>query len=160
MIKIASQKFPHLNFHAGEIADLSTSEKFDYIVLSGLLGELDDIQTFFAQLKKYCYQRTRIIIEYYSYFWQYLLKIGENLHLKMPQKLQNWITYHDVANFLALTGYEPIKLERSILFPKNILGFSYVVNKFIAKLPVFNALTLNHFVAARPLIDYDKEFAV
>ena len=117
MIKIASQKFPHLKFDVGEIKDLPVNEKFDYIILSGLLGELADIQGLFEQLKKFCHPHTRVIIEYYSYFWQYFLKFGEKLHLKMPQRLQNWITYNDVGNFLALSGYEPIKVERSILFP-------------------------------------------
>src|SRR5438552_8014215 len=101
MINIGSQKFPHLRFYTGEIGDVQVTEKFDYIVLSGLLGELDDIQNFFESLKKFCYPHTRIIIEYYSYFWQSIFKVGEKLHLKMPQRLQNWVTYNDVFNFLA-----------------------------------------------------------
>jgi SAM-dependent methyltransferase len=164
MIKVASEKFPELRFYAGDIRDAALAphinEKFDYIILSGLLGEIDDIQGFLEALRKFCYPHTRIIIEYYSYFWQYIFKWGEMLRLKMPQRLQNWITYDDVANFLTLTGYEPVKLERSILFPKNIWGISYILNKFVAKLPVFSALTLNHFVVARPLFSSDKEFAV
>lgn len=158
-LKIAEAKYPQLRFWAGTIEDFVSDEKFDYIILSGLLGELDDIQKFFVSLKKFCHPRTRIIIEYYSILWQYLLKFGEKAHVKLPQRNQNWITYHDVCNFLALTGYEPVKSERSILFPKNILGVSYLLNRFVAKLPILNALTLNHFVVARPLFynpqDYD-----
>ena len=160
MIKQAARKFFRFKFHVGEIEGLPVSEKFDYIVLSGLVGELDDIQEFLEELKRFCHPHTRIIIEYYSYFWQYLLKIGEKLHLKIPQKLQNWLTYNDVVNFLTLSGYEPVNVERSILFPKNIWGLSYLLNKFVAKLPVFNALTLNHFVVARPLFAPGKDFSV
>lgn len=159
MTKMASQKFPHLRFYAGEINDSNVEGKFDYIILSGLIGEIEDIQAFLSGLKRFCYPHTRIIIEYYSYFWQLVFKISEKLYLKMPQRLQNWITYNDVVNFLALTGYEPVKLERSILFPKNIPGLSYLLNKFIAKLPGFNELTLSHFVVARPLFAYDQEFS-
>ena len=159
-IKIAAAKFSKYQFVSGTISEFKSDEKFDYIVLSGLLGELEDIQQFFADLKKFCHPHTRIIIEYYSVLWQYLLKIGEQTHAKIPQKNQNWITYHDVCNFLALTGYEPIKTERSILFPKNIWGLSYLLNRFVAKLPGFNALTLNHFVIARPTFQHDREFDV
>jgi ubiquinone/menaquinone biosynthesis C-methylase UbiE len=159
-IKIATAKFPQYQFFTGTISDYQSDEKFDYIVLSGLLGELEDIQQFFADLKKFCHPHTRIIIEYYSVMWQYLLKLGEETHAKIPQKMQNWITHHDVCNFLALTGYEPIKTERSIIFPKNIWGLSYLLNRFVAKLPFFNALTLNHFVVARPFFAPEREFDV
>ncbi len=159
-IKIACAKYPQLQFYPGTISDFKSEEKFDYIVLSGLLGELEDIQKFFIHLKKFCHPHTRIIIEYYSILWQYFLKLGEKTYAKIPQKNQNWVTYHDVCNFLALAGYEPIKAERSILFPKNIWGLSYFLNRFVAKLPVFNALTLNHFIIARPIFNSSKDYDV
>ena len=161
-IKVAAAKFPQYQFFGGTIKEFNShsGEKFDYIVLSGLLGELEDIQQFFADLKKFCHPHTRIIIEYYSVFWQYLLKLGEKTHSKIPQKNQNWITHHDVCNFLALTGYEPIKTERSIIFPVNIWGLSYLLNRFLAKLPIFNALTLNHFIIARPIFAPEREYDV
>lgn len=159
-IEKARQKYPALDFTAGDAADLKLEEEFDYIILAGALGETEDIQLLLAQLKKFCHPSTRLIIQYYSYFWQYLLKGVEKLHLKMPERIQNWITYQDVCNFLALTGYEPVKRERQILFPKNIWGISWLLNKIVAHLPFFNALTLNHFVIARPFFSYDREFSV
>lgn len=159
-IAIASQKYPDLTFKAADIKGLAGEEKFDYIVLSGLLGELDDIQGFLEDLKKHCLPETRVIIEYYSYFWQYLLKVAERLGWKMPQKIQNWLTHQDIVNFLHLAGYEAVRSERAILFPLNIPGFSYLVNRFIARLPFFNALTLSHFIIARPLPEGEKEYSV
>ena len=73
-IKVAQEKYPRFKFFAGEISQFSSAEKFDVVILSGLLGELDDIQDFFEKLKKFCTKDTRIVIEYYSYFWQYILK--------------------------------------------------------------------------------------
>jgi SAM-dependent methyltransferase len=160
MVKIAAAKFPHLRFLSGDIGILLEEEKFDYIILSGLLGEIEDIQQFFLDLKKHCHVNTRIIIEYYSYFWQYLLRMGERLHWKIPQKIQNWVTYQDIENFLALTGYETIKRERNILFPKKIWGISFLLNRFIARLPFFNALTLTHMVIARPALPHRDDFSV
>jgi len=160
MIDRAREKFPGLHFEAGDVGNLQGDEKFDYIILSGLLGELDDIQQLFLDLKSFCYPHTRIIIEYYSYFWQYILKLGEKLHLKIPQRIQNWVTFQDINNFLTLTGFESIKQERCILFPKNIWVISFIINKFVARLPLFNALTLNHFIVARPRGHYQKEFSV
>ena len=41
-------------------------EKYDYIVLAGSLGELQDIQQFLESLRPWCAKDTRVIIEYYS----------------------------------------------------------------------------------------------
>jgi hypothetical protein len=160
MIKAAQKKYPHLHFEAGDINKVLIKEKFDYIILSGLLGELGDIQKFLEDLKIFCTKDTRVIIEYYSFFWQYVLKICEKLRMKMPQKNQNWLTVYDIDNFLKLAGYESTKKERRILFPCYIWGLSFILNKIFANLPMLNALTLNHFVIARPLLKEEHEFSV
>src|SRR3989338_494193 len=159
MIEIAQGKYPRYVFKTGEIKDLETEVKFDFIILSGLLGELDDIQSFFVDLKKFCTKDTRIIIEYYSYFWQYILRLGEKLGQKIPQGIQNWLTAEDIKNFLVLSGYEFIKLERAILFPKYIWGLSAFINRIIANLPIFNALTLSHTIIARPLFKEEDQYS-
>ena len=160
MIKIAQAKYPNLHFAVGDLSALHTGETFDYIILSGLLGELADIQQFLLALKKFCHPRTRVIIEYYSYLWQYIVKLGEQMQSKIPQKISNWITYHDVLNFLNLTGYEAVKAERSMLFPRYIWGVSWFLNKLVARLPLINALTLTHIVVARPSGDHDRDYSV
>ncbi len=159
-IDIARRKYPHLQFYEGELSQLKIDKKFDYIILSGLLGELEDIQSFLEQLRRFCTDDTRIIIEYYSYFWQYVLKLGECLHIKIPQKIQNWITCDDICNFLKLAGFDPIKKERCVLFPKYIFGLSTLLNRYVGKLPFINALTLNHFIIARPLLKGSREHSV
>ncbi len=152
VIDIARYKFPDLNFVNMDIEGLSTDQKFDYIVLSGVLGEVDDIEEFLKQLKKFCHADTRIVIEYYSYFWQYILKFAEAFRFKIPQQVQNWITASDIDNFLVLAGFEKIKKERMMLFPFYIPVISMLINRFIAKLPMINAFTLDHFIIARPLL--------
>jgi len=160
MIELAQKKYSFLQFYAGSIQDIKVEEKFDYIILSGLLGELEDIQGFLQHLRKFCLPDTRVIIEYYSYFWQSLLRVAEITGRKMPQPEQNWLTFNDIHNFLELAGFQTIKKERAIIMPLNIWGLSFLSNKYLAKLPLFNDLTLNHFIIARPLFDHTKEYSV
>jgi len=160
MIEIAQEKYPSLHFYSGTIQDITIEEKFDYIVLSGLVGELEDIQSFLQSLKRFCTHDTRIIIEYYSYLWQAMLRIAESLGRKMPKGEQNWLTFNDISNFLGLAGFEAIKQERTTLLPFNIWGISFLFNKYLAKLPIFNALTLNHFIVARPIFEHTKDYSV
>ena len=160
VVDIAKRKYPNLNFFVGMIEAIPTDEKFDYIVLEGFLNEQEDIESFLKSLKRFCSDDTRIIIEYYSYFWQMLLKGAEAIGSKLPQLEQNWLTANDISNFLDLSGYQYIKAERSILLPLNFWGIGWFVNKFIAKLPLINACTLNHFVIARPLFERKRDFSV
>lgn len=160
MIEISSTKFKDLAFHHGSIENYPHEEKFDYIILSGLLGELEDIELFLKSLRRFCTPNTRIIVEYYSYLWQSMLKATEVCGLKMPQQEQNWLTQQDIQNFLNLAGYESIRTERCILLPFNIWGISWLMNKYVAKLPFFNTLTLNHFLVARPLMAETKDYSV
>lgn len=160
MVRVAEKKFPHLKFQCADIGAAGLNEKFDYIVLSGVLGESDDVQKLLESLRPLCHPHTRVIIEYYSYLWQYILKWGEKVNLKIPQKLQNWLVSHDIENFLTLAGFETVKTDKRILCPVFIPLISFLLNKFIAPLPVFNALTLNHFIVARPIVDPQKEFSV
>ncbi len=160
MIERATQKYPSLHFVTGTIQDLGIEDKFDYVVLSGLIGELQEIQGFLQSLKKFCTTDTRIIIEYYSYLWQAILRMAEVLGFKMPKVEQNWLTFNDISNFLELVSFQVIKSERATLMPFNIWGLSFIVNKYLAKLPIFNALTLNHFIVARPLFDHTKDYSV
>jgi len=159
-IAVARTKYPQLKFEVGDLSAVAQWEKFDFIILSGLVGELEDIQQFLADLKKFCHPRTRIIIEYYSCLWHYVVKFGEQFRLKIPQHIQNWVTYHDMLNFLDLTGYDPIKVDRRVLCPISLWGLSWVINKFLAPLPILNALTLTHLVVARPKCVHAQDFSV
>ena len=160
MIEIARKKFPQLHFQSGDVRTIALKEKFDYIILSGVLGEADDIQDLLQALRPFCHQDTRLIIEYYNYVWQYILKWAEKFGLKIPQKIQNWLVSYDLENLLTLSGFEAVKKDRRILFPVYIPGVSFLINKFIAPLPVINALTLNYFIIARSVMDPQKDFSV
>ena len=160
MIEQAKSKYPHFDFIAGTIDDLTSNVKFDYIILEGLLGELEDIEVFFKSLKRFCTKDTRIIIEYYSYLWQVLLKAAELSGDKIPQLEQNWLTFKDIVNFLDISDYQFIEAERSILCPFYLLGIGGFINRFIAKLPLINRFTLNHFIVARPLFNHEQDFSV
>ncbi|HOW35835.1 MAG TPA: glycosyltransferase [Candidatus Omnitrophota bacterium] len=159
-IDIARRNFPQATFHHGGIETVPDGEVFDYIVLSGLLGELDDVQSFLCKLRRVCTRDTRIVIEYHSLFWQYILRTAKRLAFKKPEGMRNWLTYQDIENFLRLAGFEPVKSDRHTLLPLYIPLISTLINRFIARLPFINALTFNHFIVARPVFGAREELSV
>ena len=149
-IKIAKEKYPHLEFSVADVHNFSTNVKFDYVILSDLLTSLWDIQLFFKNLRSNIDPSTKIIISSFNYLWESSLKFGEKLGFKAKQPLQNWLSIKDIENILRLEDFEIIKVEKKLLFPKYIPVFNFFVNKLLSNLPGINNLNLINFITARP----------
>lgn len=125
-------------------------EIFDYVVLSDVLGHVYDIQELLVSFKAHTTPHSRIVITQYSHLWEPLLKLASALHLRMPSGEQNWLSRHDLANFLTLSGYEVVKSGGKMLFPFNIPLITPLINRVLANLPLINRLCLINYVVARP----------
>ena len=150
VIAIAQAKYPRLTFIEADAEHLEVEGKFDYIILTDVIGFFADVQQAFSQLQKYSHSRTKIIVTYYNYFWEPVMKIAEKLSMKMKNPMQNWLSRPDVDNLLYLADFEVVKRGGRLLFPKKIPLLSSFLNHFLAKLPLFRNLCLVNFVVARP----------
>lgn len=163
MTRIAKSHYPHLTFHCCDAENLDLHQQFDYIIISDTLGYLEDIQQVFSRLKKVCNTDTRIIINYHNFFWEPFLQAAQSLRLKMPNKRLNWLNRSDVVNLLHLEGYDVIKTGKRYLMPLYIPLISWLLNKYVAYLPLFNSMCLTGFIIARPLEHLphgNREFSV
>ena len=155
MTRQAEKKYPDLTFLQGDGEDAAFLRRidgpFDIIILSDAIGFMDDCQTTLKSLHRLCTPQTRLIISYYSWLWEPLLKLAEKLSLKMPAKETNWLSSEDVTNFLSLAEFETVKVDWRQLLPKRLLGLEYPVNKFIGTLPVIRRACLRNYLVARPL---------
>ena len=103
MLKIAKKQYPDLEFHNADIESLEYwGDSFDFIIMSDVIGHLQDIEETFRIVKPFCRADTRLIISYYNFLWEPVLKLGEILGLKMPQQHQNWLSTEDIGNLLSL----------------------------------------------------------
>ena len=86
-VKLAGDHHPRLEFHHGFAVSfkLEHQETFDYIVLSDLVGYLDDVQSVFQNLHQACSPSTRIVINYYNYLWEPLLNMGSKIGWRMKK---------------------------------------------------------------------------
>ncbi|HDY90258.1 MAG TPA: glycosyltransferase [bacterium] len=151
MIEIARGEFPHLQFEVGDLEALQVEEKFDYVVLDSTIGNVDDIQMAFKELHKVCKPETRLIIIYYNYLWEPVLKFAETVGLRMKHLLQHWLPIEDMSNLLYLNDFEVVKKEYRCLLPVSIPFISSFFNKYLAKMPFFWKLSLNEIIVARPM---------
>ena len=148
MIKNAQEQFPEIDFRLMSAENLEINRKFDVIILSNLIGHLDDIQLVFSQLHKVSHSQTKIIVSYHNSLWEPLISLAEFFRLKRKTPRQSWLSAKDISNLLYLSGFEAYRHARKMLIPYNIPIISWFVNKYLAMLPGFNALCLNRFVFA------------
>lgn len=150
MIERARAKYPHLTFLAGDAEQLPVSEPFDYVILSDLIGYLEDVQRAFEQIRKVSHPRTRVIVTYYNYLWEPVLRAGDRLGMKRPQPDQNWLALADIQNLLSLAGFQTIHMGYKILLPVRIPLLSALCNRVFANLPLLRKLCLVQLIVARP----------
>jgi len=151
MVEIAKSNFPELAFYNADAEDLSFDEKFDYIILSDLVGSLIDVQKVFGKLHQLCHDDTRIIISYHNYLWEPIFKFGEWIGLKAKQPQQSWLSYGDLKNMLEIEGFQLIRKMSKIILPYRIPLLSWFFNNLVANLPLFNHLSITNFIVAKHL---------
>ncbi len=150
MIRRAKSGHPDIRFIVMDGALPALRKKFDYIILSDLLGHLDDIQQTLSALQAVCHRRSRILMNSYNHLWQPLLALAEQLGLKMPERQQNWLNSHDISNFLELAGFTVLHEQRRMLLPARVPVLGTLCNKLLAHLPGLSRLCLIRYVVARP----------
>ncbi|MBI3876592.1 MAG: glycosyltransferase [Verrucomicrobia bacterium] len=148
MIEQAAKRHPDLEFRVASAEEISSGEKFDYIILSDLVNELDDVQAVLARLRDASHANTRLVVNFFSNLWRPVLALAETLGEKSPNTPQNWLATADMLNLLNLAGWEVIKVEPRILWPAHTPLLAPLLNRWIA--PVLNWFCLTVFIVARP----------
>jgi SAM-dependent methyltransferase len=155
MIARARARHPELTFVTGdiEICDLEElgTEPFDFIILSDVVGLLDDVWLALRRLQPLCHADTRIIITTHNAVWEPLLGLAQRLRRRMPTQITSWLGQDDIANLLQLNHFEVVSRGTSMLLPIRIPLLSPLVNRFIANLPLVRSLNLIQYIVARPV---------
>jgi SAM-dependent methyltransferase len=156
-IELAKKRFPHLKFQTTDPHDLNIDEKFDYVLICNSLGRWHDIQQVLERIHPATTESTRIVITYYNYLWEWILRIGSLLRIRRPQPYQNWLPPADITNLLNLTNFDVIRTDSFLLMPKRIPPLTILCNYFLSLLPVIRFFNLVNLVVARPAPIAQKE---
>ena len=116
-IELAKKRFPHLKFHTAELDELNLNEKFDYVIICNSLGYWHDIQQIFERIRPLTTESTRIVVTYYNYLWEGIMRLGSSLGVRRPNPYQNWLPPRDIENLLNLAGFDVIRSDSFVLCP-------------------------------------------
>jgi ubiquinone/menaquinone biosynthesis C-methylase UbiE len=162
VIDLAQTKYPDLCFYCLDAEDIDLeigiqypllATRFDYIILSEVLGDLTDIQRVLENLQQICHPKTKVIINFHNFLWEPILHFAERIGQRRPQPPQSWLSMNDVINLLNITGYQPVKSGRRCILPKYIPIVSNFVNRYLSPLPIVNHLGLTNYIVSRPQTD-------
>jgi hypothetical protein len=129
---------------------LNLDEKFDYILICNSLGRWHDIQQVLERVYPLTMESTRIVITYYNYLWEWILRLGSLLRIRRPLAYQNWLPPQDIANMLRLTDFEVIRTDSFLLMPKRIPPLTILCNYFLSLIPGIRFFNLVNLLVARP----------
>src|SRR4029077_7890169 len=123
MIERARHRHPELDLRVVDAdRDALPAGPFDAIILSDAIGLLDDIQVVLERLKPLLAPRGRLIVTYYNFVWEPMLRLAEELGRKTAWADQNWLSMTDIENLLYLSGYEVFRRGTDVLMPAPIPG--------------------------------------
>jgi SAM-dependent methyltransferase len=153
MVEGAREKHPGLEFIVDDAERLAApalrGRTFDYVVLSDVVGMLDDVWAAFRALRSVCNPRTRVLITYYNFVWEPLLKLAERVGRKMPVEQQNWLGMQDLENLLDLNHFEIVRRGTAQLVPAEVPLVQPLANKYLARLPGLRHLALTQFFVCK-----------
>jgi len=153
MIDIAKRRHPDVEFFVADVEEDALPEgPYDAIVLSEVIGHLDDIERALDRLAPLLSPNGRLIVTYYNFLWEPILKTAEALGLKTAWPEQNWLSMNDIENLLQLSDFEVVRRGTDVLVPAPIPVVAEVANRVASKVPLLNETALvSYFVArARP----------
>jgi SAM-dependent methyltransferase len=150
MIEQAKLRHPELDLRVLDAdRDPLPQGPFDAIVLSDAIGLLEDIQVVLERLRPLLGPRGRLIVTYYNFVWEPLLRVAETLGHKTLWPDQNWLSMTDIENLLYLSGYDVVRRGTDVLMPANLPAVSLLANQVVAKLPGLRELALVDYFVAR-----------
>ncbi|MGH2754329.1 MAG: glycosyltransferase [Actinomycetota bacterium] len=146
----ASRRHPELSLMVADMERLPLKGTFDFIIASNTVGFLRDVQAFFESLRRNVDPSTRIIVTYYNFIWEPVLKLAQRLKLKRPEPVLNWLSRADLTNLVELAGFETVASGYRSPVPVGPLPIARPLNRALGLVPLVNRVGITSYVVARP----------
>jgi SAM-dependent methyltransferase len=151
-VALARRRHPSLTIDVADVEQDPLPEgPFDAVIFSDVVGHLDDVQTAFERVRPLLGPSGRVIVTYYNFVWEPVLKMAELFGRKTQWPDQNWLSMKDIENLLYLAGYEVVRGGTEVLAPIHIPAVSEVVNRLGARLPGASVASLVEYFVSRPM---------
>jgi len=151
-VELAKARHPTLDLRLADVENDELPEgPFDVVIFADVIGHVGDVQRALERVRPLLAPAGRVIVTYYNFVWEPVLKAAERLSLKTPWPDQNWLSMRDIENLLMLSGYQVVRTGTEVLVPVKIPVVSEMANRVGASLPGARAAALLEYFVGRPV---------
>ena len=116
-LAVARARYPQLHFVEGDAQAVPFDAPWDAIILADTLGYVDDVWRTLRSVHEAATPETQVIVISHNFVWRPVLTFAENVGLKMPVGLENWLGTPDIENLLRLTHFDVVEHGQAMLSP-------------------------------------------
>ncbi len=116
-LTVARSRYPQLHFVEGDAQAVPLDAPWDAIILADMLGYVDDVWQTLRSVHEAAKPDTRVVIISHNFVWRPALALAENVGLKMPVGLENWLGTPDIENLLRLAHFDVVERGQAMLSP-------------------------------------------
>jgi SAM-dependent methyltransferase len=116
--------------------------RFDAIICDRLCHTVIDIKALLESLRGRLAPGGRVYLTVFNYLWEVPTRLAELAGWKHPAPTSNWLSDHDLKNLFEIAGLEVVRYEDRLLLPVELPVASTLVNRYLARLPVMQNLSL------------------
>lgn len=161
VVAAARARHPQLSLEVGDVtarpaaagavsaAPLAEVRRFDAVICDRLCHSVLDVQGLLQGLKRRLTADGRIYLTAFNYLWEVPTRMAEVGGLKRPAPTANWLSDSDFRNLFDIAGLEVVRHEDRMLLPLDVPGASDVINKYLARVPGMQHLSLYRIYVLR-----------
>lgn len=154
MVKIGRERHPELELHCADVErDPLPDGAFDVIVMSDVIGHLDDVQAALERVRPLLAPGGRIVLTYFNFVWEPVIRAAEAVGYKTAWPDQAWLSTTDIRNLLHLSGYEVVRHGTDVLLPTYVPGVSAMANRVGSKVAGLREVPLVVYFVGRPVAE-------
>jgi SAM-dependent methyltransferase len=150
VIADARARHPELSFEVDDVTvrsgatvePVAEGRRYDAVVCDRLCHSVLDVQGLLLGLKRRLAADGRIYLTAFNYLWELPTRMAELGGLKRGAPTANWLSDSDFRNLFDITGLEVVRFEDRMLMPLDVPIASDAVNKYLARVPGMQHLSL------------------
>lgn len=141
-VETSRVRHPGLVIDEADALTFHRDERYEAIICDRLAHSVPDIQRMLENLAAHLTADGRIFLSCFNFLWENGVALAEATGFRLPSPPANWLSESDLENLFAIAGLEVVKFEDRLLLPLPVPGLSTLMNRYVAKLPALNRLTL------------------
>ena len=152
-VERARREHPEITFKLGDAArlhlDPDDGERYDAVICDRLCHSAADVRALLQGLRSRLAPGGRVYLSVFNYLWELPAQLAESLGWKRPAPVSNWFSDYDFRNLFEMVGLEVVRYEDRLLVPLDLPGVAEPVNRYMARLPAMQSLSLYRIYVLR-----------